>query len=262
MRFQLLAAGVVLLARTRGAILFRAEVWEVIRAEGPAVHPAKGGALVYRPHRAVLWCRAFRCSAQRAKSSPDCPTREEGHATILCTNLVAHHLQQRRTSCVRSKSRCPRRNVSDVKSSCRRFTNGTRGIEDELLARWAGRCGEERRVLGGTAVPGLRPSLGEPTPLRGSHPPPQARNRNGLLPGFFSFLIFSKASVAALRTDSFSSPSTSVRAEMAVFASEPIYPRASATARRTSSSISLSNSTRAGVAVFASRPMFPKAKAA
>ncbi len=35
-----------LFGRTSGAILFRAEVWEVIRAEGPAVHPAKGAALV------------------------------------------------------------------------------------------------------------------------------------------------------------------------------------------------------------------------
>jgi hypothetical protein len=30
-----------LFGRIRGAILFRAEVWEIIRAEGPAVHPAK-----------------------------------------------------------------------------------------------------------------------------------------------------------------------------------------------------------------------------
>ena len=40
-----------LLDRTCGAILFRTEVREVIRAEGPAVHPAKGEALVYRSHR-------------------------------------------------------------------------------------------------------------------------------------------------------------------------------------------------------------------
>ena len=33
--------------------LFCAEVWEVIRAEGPAVHPAKGEALVYRSHRVL-----------------------------------------------------------------------------------------------------------------------------------------------------------------------------------------------------------------
>ena len=42
-----------LLGRTCGAILFRAEVREVIRAEGPAVHPAKGEALVYRSHRVL-----------------------------------------------------------------------------------------------------------------------------------------------------------------------------------------------------------------
>ena len=39
--------------RICGAILFRAEVWEIIRAEGPAVHPAKGEALVYRAHRVL-----------------------------------------------------------------------------------------------------------------------------------------------------------------------------------------------------------------
>ena len=40
-----------LLDRTCGAILFRTEVREVVRAEGPAVHPAKGEALLYRSHR-------------------------------------------------------------------------------------------------------------------------------------------------------------------------------------------------------------------
>ncbi len=49
----------LLLGRTCGTILFRAEVWEIIRAEGPAVHPAKGEALVYRSHR-VLYS-AVRC---------------------------------------------------------------------------------------------------------------------------------------------------------------------------------------------------------
>ena len=47
-----------LFGRTRGAILFRAEVWEIVRAEGPAVHPAKGEALVYRPQR-VIYCVMF-----------------------------------------------------------------------------------------------------------------------------------------------------------------------------------------------------------
>jgi hypothetical protein len=42
-----------LLGRTCGANLFRAEVREVIRAEGPAIHPAKGEALVYRSHRVL-----------------------------------------------------------------------------------------------------------------------------------------------------------------------------------------------------------------
>jgi hypothetical protein len=44
--------------------------WEVIRAEGPAVRPAKGEALVYRSHH-VFYSAVLRCSAQRAKSSPD-----------------------------------------------------------------------------------------------------------------------------------------------------------------------------------------------
>ena len=46
--------------RTCGAILFRTEVREVMRAEGPAVHPAKGEALVYRPRRVlyILLCLA------------------------------------------------------------------------------------------------------------------------------------------------------------------------------------------------------------
>jgi hypothetical protein len=40
-----------LFGRIYGSILSRAEVWEIIRAEGPCVHPAKGEALVYRLHR-------------------------------------------------------------------------------------------------------------------------------------------------------------------------------------------------------------------
>jgi hypothetical protein len=47
-----------LFSRICGAILFRAEVLEIIRAEGPAVHPAKGEALVYRSHR-VLYLAVF-----------------------------------------------------------------------------------------------------------------------------------------------------------------------------------------------------------
>jgi len=46
------------------AILFRAEVREVIRAEGPAVHPAKGAALVYRPQR-LLWSAVIVCGLAR-----------------------------------------------------------------------------------------------------------------------------------------------------------------------------------------------------
>ena len=128
----------------------------------------------------VVFCCVLRSSAQRAKSSPDCSSREKDHATIPCANLVTHHLQHPGTSCVPSKSGCPRRDVSDVKSSCPRKTNGTCGIEDELLARWAERYREQKGDFRRAAVPGLRPSLGEPTPLRGSHPPPRARNRNGL----------------------------------------------------------------------------------
>ena len=36
----------------------------------------------------VLFFGGLQCSAQRAKSSPDCPSRAEGHATIPCANFV------------------------------------------------------------------------------------------------------------------------------------------------------------------------------
>jgi hypothetical protein len=57
-----------------------------------------------------------------------------------------------------------------VESMASRLTNDTRGVEEELLARWAERSRGQKRDFGGVAVPGLRPSLGERTPLRGSHP--------------------------------------------------------------------------------------------
>ena len=44
-----------------------AEVWQVIRAEGPAVHPAKGEALVYRSHH-VLYSAVF-CSPVSPRES-------------------------------------------------------------------------------------------------------------------------------------------------------------------------------------------------
>jgi hypothetical protein len=35
------------------------------------------------------------------------------------------------------------------------FTNGTRGIEDELLARWAGRCREQKGISVGPLYQGF-----------------------------------------------------------------------------------------------------------
>ena len=42
--------------------------------------------------------------------------------------------------------------------------------QDELLARWAETLPGTKKDSGGATLPGLRPSLGERTPLRGSHP--------------------------------------------------------------------------------------------
>ena len=60
-----------------------------------------------------------------------------------------------------------------------RLTNGMRGIEDELFARWPTLL-ETKNDFDTAVVPGLRPSLGKLTPLRGSHLPQRSRNRNGL----------------------------------------------------------------------------------
>ena len=78
----------------------------------------------------------------------------------------------------RSRERSHRRRWLRVKRD-----NGNR-LRDILPQETLGPLGRTlpgtKRDFGGAAVPGLRPSLGEPTPLRGSHPPPRARNRNGL----------------------------------------------------------------------------------
>jgi hypothetical protein len=117
-----------LFGRTCGAILFRAEVWEVIRAEGPAVHPAKGAALVCRSHRVLF-------SALPYALRPNGP-RVRLNSPTVCVGLQMNSWH----------------------------------VGPDVTGK--------KRELGGAAVPGLRPSLGEPPPLRGSHPPPRARNRN------------------------------------------------------------------------------------
>ena len=109
------------------------------------------------------------CSAQKFKRSPGRrPSRSssEGRSPGI-------------SAAPRVLFRCVLRCSAQRAKSSPELTNGLRGIEDELLARWAGRYREQKGDFDRAAVPGLRPSLGEPTPLRGSHPPPRARNRNG-----------------------------------------------------------------------------------
>jgi hypothetical protein len=77
---------------------------KIIRAEGPAVHPAKGEALVLSVAPRILLCLAVFG-----------PTGQE----FAC------------------------------------LTNGTRGIGDELLARWAGHYREQKAILAGLLYQGF-----------------------------------------------------------------------------------------------------------
>jgi hypothetical protein len=58
-----------------------------------------------------------------------------------------------------------------------RSTSGSRGMK---INCWpvGPKIARDKNRIGAAATPGLRPSLGEQTPLRGSHPRPQSRNKN------------------------------------------------------------------------------------
>jgi hypothetical protein len=149
--------------RTYGAILFRAEVREVLRAEGPAVHPAKGGALVYRPHR-VLY------------SAVSCGVRPNGPRVRLIAPPGRKAMPQSlariwlhitfSTEGRRAYLRNPdvREEMFRMLSHPAQDQRTVHGIEEELLARWAGHYRKQGRILMGPLYQGfaLRWANGRP----------------------------------------------------------------------------------------------------
>jgi hypothetical protein len=127
-----------------GTILFRAEVWEVIRAEGPAVHPAKGGALVYRPHR--MFYSAVSCGgrpngprvrliAPPGGTMPQSLARTTLHITFSSKGRRAY---------------LPRPDVREATFRMLRHHS-----QDELLARWAERYREQEGIFVGPLYQGF-----------------------------------------------------------------------------------------------------------